>query len=225
MKKGAAKKKKDAHKPKHVCAHLLKMSAKLREFACLSFSSMPNARRMYKPCHDCSSISTKSGFEQLTYIHCTTICQNYSFYKKIDPPNGIQNYSARSQISSRQTPQSCSLQAKMPFQSKVGPQNHSSLPHSPFDLYFIDFHFLYIFFSLHLLFSIPFQDLAFPSFLTCCYCFRSLVPLLSLWFGSVKNRRRFGLQATTGMCHSCIVSACEHTNIIGHGDDILLMAF
>lgn len=103
------------------------MSAKLREFACFSFSSMPNARRMYKPCHDCSSISTKSGFEQLTYIHCTTIWQNYSFYKKNDPPNGIKNYSARSQISSRQTPQSCSLPAKMPFQSKVGPQYHSPL--------------------------------------------------------------------------------------------------
>lgn len=85
VKKGAAKKKKkkkDAHKQKHVCAHLIKMSAKVREFVCLSFSSAPNAHRMRKPCHDCSSVSTKSGFEQLTYIHCTTICQNYSFYKK-----------------------------------------------------------------------------------------------------------------------------------------------
>lgn len=99
-----------------------------------------------------------------------------------------------------------------------------SLPHSHFDLYFIDFHFLYIFF---------------PCIFYSLFCFRTwlfplsdLLLLLSLshsapfsGFGSVKNRRRFGLQATTGMCHSCIVSACEHTNIIGHGDDILLMAF
>lgn len=146
---------------------LLKMPAKVREFACLSFSSAPNARRMHKPCHNCSSISTKSAFEQLIYIHCTTIDVKITAFTKNDLPNGIQNDSASSEISSRQTSQSCSLQDNTPFQSKAGPQYHSSLSFSPsFSFWFIFYcfslslHFL----SLHLLFSILFQDLAFPSF-------------------------------------------------------------
>lgn len=104
---------------------------------------------------------------------------------------------------------------------------HSIMPLSPWFSFWFIFYWFWLslhFLSLHLLFSILFQDLAFPSLWLAVIAFsRSFHPFL--WFGSVKNRRRFGLHATTGMCHSCIVSACEHTNIIGHCDDILLMAF
>lgn len=91
-------------------------------------------------------------------------------------------------------------------------------------LILIDILLIFTFFTFS--FSAPFiqysvSGLGISFFLTCRYCFRALVPLFSLVWVGWEPEEVFGLHAT-GMCHSCIVSACEHTNII---DDILLMAF
>lgn len=149
-----------------------------------------------------------------------------AFTKKNDPPNGIQNYSARSRISSRQTPQSCSLRAKMPFQSKVGPQYRSPLSLVLLLIYiwliftFFTFSFPCIFYSVFC-----FRTWHFPLFWLAVIAF-ALSFRSSLWLWIGKEPEEVWTASLLQACVIlCIVSACEHTNIIGHCDDILLMAF
>ncbi len=119
-----------------------------------------------------------------TYIHCTTIDVKITAFTKNDPPNGIQNDSSSSEISSILFP---SGQCAFPIQS-WSTVSRLSLSLSPsfsfwfiFDWISLSLHFL----SLHLLFSILFQDLAFPSFwlavIAFALSFRSF-----LWFGFLK---------------------------------------
>ncbi len=137
--------------------------------------------------------------------------QNYSFTKN-DPPNGIQNDSTSSEISSILFP---SGQCAFPIQSWSTVSCLSLSFSLALILIYIWLNFTIFTFSFPASFiQYSVSGLGISFVLTCRYCFRSLVPLFSLvWV--------FEMHATD-MCHSCIVSACEHTHII---DDILLMAF
>ncbi len=139
-----------------------------------------------------------------TYIHCTTIDVKITAFTKNDPPNGIQNdkYKLWNQLN------------PVPFRPMR--LSNPKLVHSitPLSLSFslaLILIYIWLIFTIFT-FSFPasfiqysVSGLGISFFLTCRYCFRSLVPLFSLvWV--------FEMHATD-MCHSCIVSACwTHTH-------------
>lgn len=181
---------------------------------CLSISPSPNAHRMHKPFHDCSSISTKSASEQLIYTVQQLTSKLQLLQKTICPMAFKMTVQTLPNVSILLP----SGQNAFPSWSWSTVSRLSLFPSPLFSFWFM---FYWFSLSLHFLYSV--------------FCFRtsqrfllsdsplllrSLAPLLSLvWVGS--EPEVFGLHAT-GMCHSCIVSTCEHTNVI---DDLLLMAF
>lgn len=171
---------------------------------------------------DCSSISTKSAFEQLIYTVQQLTSKLQLLQKTIRP------------MAFKMTVQALkSAHAKHlnPVPFRPIRLSNPKLVHSIMPLSFSpSFSFWFIFDWFLTFFTVSFpasfiqysvSGLGISFFLTCRYCFRSLVPLFSLVWVGWEPEEVFEMHAT-GMCHSCIVSACEYTHII---DDIQLMAF